>query len=411
MEFDPAIALEHAQRISRPRKVGSREEKVVAQEIKAYLEYLGFRVDYQPFRFSTASEVSLFLEILTGLAMIIATLLALGINPWLTSIQAGFLVILIIVIGPLNNKVQCSSLKFEHSQPDSWWSILCWNVGKWYETRNIVARLPDSPIDPEAPHLYLVAHYDSKSQYLPLVVRIALFVILIAGTLIFASLTLLSLFNDLFIPLSIVVGIAAILSGIPLLFLDYGDDSPGAIDDASGVGLVLHLAEVIANQPNIKDEIGITVLITSAEELAVKGAQAYVAENESSLNHQIDNGGLYVLNFDGIGVEGKIHLVGGNSQKGKYSGEDLSNLIMQSAKELDIPVGRFSLPGALFDHIPFSRAGYDALSLIGIGKSSLVVHSEKDSKEMLHVNGFEQAGRLGVRVVEKICGDRGSKVN
>jgi hypothetical protein len=295
-------------------------------------------------------------------------------------------------------------LKFEENQPNSWWSSLCWKVGEWFETRNIIARLPESPVDPLVPNLYLVAHYDSKSQYLPLVVRIALFVFLIAGSLIFTTLTMLSLFNDLFIPLSIFVGIAAILSGIPLLFLDYGDDSPGAIDDASGVGLVLHLAEVIANQPDIKEGMGITVLITSAEELAVKGAQAYIAENETNLRHQADKGGLYVLNFDGIGVDGKIHLVDGSSQIAGTSGENLFSLIKKSAGEQGIPVGRFSMPGALFDHIPFARAGYDALSLIGIGKSSLVVHSENDSPGMLHVDGFKQAGRLAIWVIERLSG-------
>ena len=404
MEFDPAVALEYARQISRPRRVGSSEEKIIAQEIKAHLENSGFNADFQKIEFSTASEVFLFLEILTGLVIILSTLLTFGINPWLTILQTGLLVFLIIVIGPLNNKVQCSSLKFEDNQPNSWWSSLCWKLGEWYETRNIIARLPDSPMDPLAPNLYLVAHYDSKSQYLPLVVRIALFVFLIAGSLIFTTLTMLSLFNDLFIPLSIFVGIAAILSGIPLLFLDYGDDSPGAIDDASGVGLVLHLAEVIANQPDIKEGMGITVLITSAEELAVKGAQAYIAENETNLRHQADRGGLYVLNFDGIGVDGKIHLVDGSSQIAGTSGENLFSLIKKSAGELGIPVGRFSLPGALFDHIPFARAGYDALSLIGIGKSSLVVHSENDSPGMLHVDGFKQAGRLAIWVIERLSG-------
>jgi hypothetical protein len=306
--------------------------------------------------------------------------------------------------GPLNNKIQCSSLKFNEDQPDSLWSSFCWSIGKWYETKNIIATLPDSPAGPASPHLYLIAHYDSKSQYLPLVIRIPLFVFLIVGSLIFAGLTLVSVFNEFLIPAAITIGILTILSAIPLLFLDYGDESPGAIDDASGVGLVLHLAEVIANQPDIKEGMGITVLITSAEELAVKGAQAYIAENETNLRHQADRGGLYVLNFDGIGVDGKIHLVDGSSQIAGTSGENLFSLIKKSAGELGIPVGRFSLPGALFDHIPFARASYDALSLIGIGKSSLAVHSEKDSIEKLHVDGFEQAGRLGVKVVEKLSG-------
>jgi hypothetical protein len=404
MEFDPKIALEYARQISLPRQVGTTEEKKIAQEIKAYLEGTGYRVDFQIFRFSTASEVFLFLEILAGLVIIFSTLLIFGVNQWLTFLQAGLLIFLILMIGPLNNKIQCSSLRFQENQPPTWWSSLCWKLGKWYETKNIIATLPDSSEDPTLPNLYLLAHYDSKSQYLPLVIRIALFVVLISGSLIFAALNLLSIFNALFTPISFVIGFLTIICGIPLLFLDYGNDSPGAIDDASGVGIVLHLAEVIANHPQLNEKLSITVLITSAEELAVKGALAYVKEKESFLRHQADSGGLHVLNFDGIGVDGKIYLVGGSNRKSRSSGVNLLNLIKQSAGESGIPIGRFSLPGALFDHIPFANEGYDALSLIGIGKSSSVVHSKNDSLDKLHLDGFDRAGRLATRVIEKLSG-------
>jgi Zn-dependent M28 family amino/carboxypeptidase len=226
-------------------------------------------------------------------------------------------------------------------------------------------------------------------------------VILIAGSLIFAALTLLSFFNEIFTSISFVIGYLVILSGIPLLFLDYGNDSPGAIDDASGVGLLLHLAGVIAKHPNLSEKLGITVLITSAEELAVKGALAYVTEHGTRLHNQAEGGGLHVLNFDGIGVDGKIYLVGGSNRVAGPSGGNLFNLIKRSAEELGILVGRFILPGALFDHVPFANEGFDALSVIGIGKSSWVVHSGNDSPEKLHVDGFNQAGRLAIRVIEK----------
>jgi hypothetical protein len=295
-------------------------------------------------------------------------------------------------------------LKINADQPGTWWSSFCWNLGRRYETRNIIATLSGSPADLARPHLILVAHYDSKSQYLPLGVRIALFVILIVGSLIFATLTSFSLFTESLTQLSIAIGVLVILSGIPLLFLDYSNGSPGAIDDASGVGLVLHLAEVIAKHPQLIDNLGITVLITSAEELAVKGALAYVMENESNLRDQAKEGGLHVMNFDGIGVDGKIYLVGGSRRNAEPSGDNLFKMIKKSADELGIRVGRFALPGALFDHIPFANEGFDALSVIGIGRSSWVVHSEKDSPEQLNVAGFDQAGRLAVRVIEKLSG-------
>ncbi len=404
MELEPATALRYAAQISRPRQVGSSEEQEVAQEIKAHLERSGFMVQFQPFQLSNASELFLLFEILAGLVIIISTIMTLGISQWVTFLQMGSLILLILIIGPLNNKVQWSSLNKIDGQPQTWWSSLCWKLGRCYTTKNIIATLTSSQIDRRRPHLLLVAHYDSKSQYLPLVVRIALFVILIVGSLIFAALTSISVFNEAIAPSSIAFGLLVILCGIPLLFLDYGNDSPGAIDDASGVGLVLHLAEVIAKHPQLIEKLGITVLITSAEELAVKGALAYVMENESNLRDQAEGGGLHVMNFDGIGVDGKIYLVGGSRRNAEPSGDNLFKMIRKSADELGIRVGRFTLPGALFDHIPFANEGFDALSVIGIGRLSWVVHSEKDSPEQLNVAGFDQAGRLAVRVIEKLSG-------
>ena len=264
MEFNPKIALDYARKISRPRRVGTDEEKKVGREIADQLEFFGFSVNFQEFKFSTALEVFLSAEILIGLVLILTTIWAYGVNRWLTLFQIGLLLFLIFMTGPINKKVQNSSLGPGDKDHSSLWSSICWRLGKQYRTKNLVAALPNSPKDPALPHLYLVAHYDSKSQKIPLVIRIALFVFVILGSLVFAGLNLLNLVNEVFIPFSIVIGFVVILCDIPLLFLGYGNDSHGAIDNASGVGLVLHLAEVIAKQPTSIEKLSIMVLITSA---------------------------------------------------------------------------------------------------------------------------------------------------
>jgi hypothetical protein len=81
-------------------------------------------------------------------------------------------------------------------------------------------------------------------------------------------------------------------------------------------------------------------------------------------------------------------------------------MLLKSAEELGISLGRFFLPGAMFDHIPFADAGYEAVSLIGIGKDSLSIHTANDSPEKLHARGFEQAGSLAIRLIEKLSGER-----
>jgi len=360
MNFNPRIALNYAQQYSRPRQVGTREEHVIAQEIAGQVEQFGYSVQIQDFQFCAAFE----------------RVLVIQKNSFRPEVNAGA----------------------------TSWASLIWKIGARFQTRNIVAAMPDSPLDLNLPHLCLVAHYDSKSQYLPLVVRIALFVILVAGSLVFSILNGFNFFAGSLTPLVFVTGILVIICGIPLLFLDYGNNSPGAIDDASGVGLVLHLAEIIANQPELIGKLGITVLITGAEELAVKGSLAYVQQNNSYLKSQAKRGGLHILNFDGIGVEGKLYIVGSDRGQAYGTGGELYCLVQQSAAEKGISIGRFSLPGAMFDHVPFAEAGFNAVSIIGIGKHSISVHTANDSPEKLHERGFDQAGRLALGVIENLSG-------
>jgi hypothetical protein len=58
----------------------------------------------------------------------------------------------------------------------------------------------------------------------------------------------------------------------------------------------------------------------------------------------------------------------------------------------------------MFDHLPFAEAGYDAISIIAIGKSTWSIHTSIDTPDKLHIRGFEQAGHLAIRVIEKLSG-------
>ena len=323
MNFNPRTALDYARTYSRPRQVETSEEKLVAQEISGHLEQIGFSLQNQDFQFSTTFERVLPVEILLGLVLILSAILTSGINQWITLFLTGLLISLILLIGPINHIVQRNSFGFMDEDGSRSWSSIWWKLGTCYQTKNIVATLTESSEDRTLPHLYLVAHYDSKSQYLPLVIRIALFVVVIAGSLVFATLSIFNLFVGSFAAVVFAIGILVIICAIPLLFLDYGNDSPGAIDNASGLGLVLHLAEIISKQPDLIEKLSLTVLITSAEELAVKGALAYVRQNDTFLNSQARRGGLHVLNFDGVGVNGKLYMVGNSRGQAHKTGGGL----------------------------------------------------------------------------------------
>lgn len=398
MEFDPNKALAYARALSRPRLVGGGEDERVAQEIVARLDSFGYRVEREPFQFTRAFELALLVEIGLALTLIVLALV------WPTFRQYFGIALLglLILAQPLNRVIHQHAVA---PDPDSGATvspltafILRW--GRRYRAANIVARhkhFSDYPA--EAPVLYLVAHFDSKSQRLPIVVRMVLIVLFLLGTLTFA---LAALSTSLVSSLTLMaLGVIVLACGAPLLFLDVGNDSPGAIDNASGCGLVLHLAEYLNAQPELLSKVQIVVLITSAEEMATLGAIHHVHKNQDQFGDWLNQGNyIHILNFDGVGTAGKLYCANSDGFSSSLWYE-----VQAASHELKIPIGKFLMPGALFDHVPFAQL--DALSLLTVSKDSWAVHTAHDSADKLHPRGFEQAGRVALKVIESLSNLRG----
>ncbi len=307
----------------------------------------------------------------------------------------------VMLFVPLQRRVQAAALE-RNGRGLRW--------GQRYTTVNLIAtgdRVSAAPVVapstgrnplPNLPHLYLVAHYDSKSQRMPLVMRITLFMLALMAGLILVALTLLDVPTVLYVP----IGLLALTCGVPLLFLDVGDNSPGAIDNASSVGLVLHLAELLAQRTDWQDKLRLTILIPSAEEMTLMGSVAYVTAHAETLHVQDRANGVYVLNFDGIGIDGELYYVGHSRQSGSAARLNLLALVRRACAELQLPLKHFRFVGALFDHIPFAQRGFDAISLIAVGQASQAVHTPADTIAKLHLRGFDQAGRVALHVIEQL---------
>ncbi len=393
MFFDPQTALNYAASISRPRRVGSGEDERVAHEIEERLRQWGYHVERQPFAFSTAPSAFLTLVVLSGMLLVVIMLLMHDRRPLIADAAALLLMLIVLAFLPLNRWMQLAAVS------DSRIGAVKGRLLKRHQTANLIARLP-LPERPDVPHLFLVAHYDSKSQHMPLAVRITLFMMTIIFGLILAVLTPLNVSSVIYLP----IGFLALATGIPLLFLDVGNNSPGAIDNASGAGLVLHLAEGLLARDDWRDKLRITLLIPSAEELTLMGSVAYVAAHAQYLRRQAKLGGLCVLNFDGIGVDGDLYYVGNSPHLNKDTTIDLLEHVRRACHELHLPLKRFGVVGALFDHMPFAQRGFDAISLIAVGAASRSVHTPQDSIDKLHRRGFEQAGQVALRVIEQLIG-------
>ena len=381
-QFEARKALEYAASMARPRLVGTAEHDKVADELVARLAQWGYRVEREPFEFSTALNALLALVLLVNSVCLMAMVVLRQTLPYAPQLGA-----LIIVAGFALAGVMGRSISIDAVAPPKavWRERLAYRLGKRYAASNLVARLPQ---DNSPRHtLYLIAHYDSKSQRWPLVLRIALYTLLIPGTLLAISAALLNQASALSDGLAFGAAVASFM----LLMLGTGNTSPGAIDNASGVGTVLQLAEILAARSDWRERLRVIILLPSAEEVGLMGTTAYVKRHAARLQQE----NALVLNFDGVGIEGELQWVGATSS-------ELTQLIQSAAREENIPIRRFRLIGALFDHIPFAQRGLDAVSLIAVGRASRSIHTSRDAIDQLHVRGFEQAGRVALHVISQL---------
>lgn len=414
--FEPEIALKYAAAMAKPRLVGTAEHEAVADELTARLEQWGYRVEREPFEFSTALNALLALTLFINLICLAAII----VIPESATVGALIILITVVVASLTGRSISSFAVTTQNMPTASWRERIAGRLGKRYTAANLVATLPHpprrqkhatsttpspeigrqisgegersfqslvSPSDQSRPTLYLVAHYDSKSQRWPLMVRIALFTLLIPGTLIVIATTLLdrtSAFID-------VIGIVTAFASGLLVLLGTGNDSPGAIDNASGVGTVLHLAECLAARSDWRERWRVIVLLTSAEEVGLMGTTAYVKEHAAQLRRDK----ALVLNFDGVGIDGELQWVGASSSK-------LARMIREAAREEAISIERFRFIGALFDHMPFARLELDAISLISVGRASRSIHTRHDTIDRLQVRDFDRAGRVAMRVIGRL---------
>lgn len=396
--FNASSALAYAKNLAYPRLVGTPGELRAADEIAHHLEAAGWKVERLPFRFSTRAETFLKQLLMAGLIILVCLniTVALGgrFSRILVPLEAGGLVLVALTIPRLYANQRARAVAAANSTSSGH------RTGEKPDTSaNLYAEMAHAQLEKELPYLLLMAHYDSKSQNMALRTRVILYSLAILTGLSSAVLAWLILAWPGLQPALHISSLCTLASILPLLAIKVGNQSPGAIDNASGAGLVMHLAETLAIETGWQDKLKIACLFTSAEELGLLGAQAFIQAREKDLIQGAATHGGYVLNFDGIGIQGELHLVG------KEAGGRLSGALQIACQQLGQPLKRFRLPGALFDHMPFAQLGLETVSLITVGPASESVHTFEDTADQLHPDGFECAGMVALGAIAALIKD------
>jgi Zn-dependent M28 family amino/carboxypeptidase len=237
--------------------------------------------------------------------------------------------------------------------------------------------------------MYLVvAHRDSKSQPVPLSFRGPAIAFALLAWLALFVLALASIAQPVAPGLALAVGVIGVIAGLILLFCWVENNSPGALDNATGVVALLELA---AREHAAGD---VAFLVTDAEELGLAGARAIAGRLPVVIG---------AINLDGLDDEGAFWIIerfGWPRKRGLAP--HLAAAMLRAADDLGLDARRRDVPfGIMLDHIPLVQGGTPAISVLRGGLRSLRrVHRPEDDLDHLRGDGIAPTIRLVARALE-----------
>lgn len=400
LTFDTLNAYKYASAIAKPRRTGSSGEAETAAYITNTLKGFGLNVYEEYFTFPIILREFLKAPILVTLFMLFILFFLFHINSSLLAVSAALTLALLLsfVTGiPFVALLKCI---FSMNIPF---------INKKLGSKNIIASLGNDGRSKRS-DIYILSHYDSKSQSLSIVYRIILISIsFLCSIYVSIQYIIWALMGGAHSSWIYVIYSLILFSGMLLLLMSEGNSSPGAIDNAAGVGVLLHLAEILSKERSRFKDVNIMFVATGAEEEGLVGAFHLC---RSLVENSISKESTYFINLDGIGVKGDMycsHKIGLHLPftDGQH---DFVELIKKAGNDSGINI-RFPpfVIGAAADHFPFVYEGFNAVTLSTVSRKSLIIHTRKDDIDRIDLEGLEITERLILNVIDLINTIYGNK--
>ena len=254
--------------------------------------------------------------------------------------------------------------------------------------------------------ILLMAHHDSKSQTFPTESRVY-------AALILACVFLSMAIFYLFCVIVEIIGISQHLWLRPLTFIlgwvnvgvflilsanRISNNSPGALDDASGIYVLWKTAKILQN--TFLENCEVWFVITGAEEIGQIGAADFIIKYKKELDPKT----TFILNFEMIGLK-NYPLSALQSYAFPYKRQIspfLFPLTKESAEELHIYLKGWYLPiGAHTDAHLFRKEGFKAIDFV-VKKAGKYTHLPKDTFDLIDPKLIEDQAKVNVALIKKI---------
>ncbi len=279
--------------------------------------------------------------------------------------------------------------------------------------RSSATNLVATPRDSQSrPFIWLVAHLDSKSQTIPMVVRIGSAVaftilaavvtgvVLVLSTLQFPVHVALPGF-DLIVRGAMVLAYIAVVAALPIVFCFVGNKSKGALDNATGIASIVLALDELARPGDVG------VLITSAEELGLAGARHFVTtqrETGIAINcDTIDDDGKFIFMASGAKIRRLDEAIdrAALTLRIETVGPETATVRGRSGRRMRRLRGM--IPGILADNVAFTDAGWESFTISRGNIATLrYVHTPGDTPERIQGTGIAKAAGLIAAIVQEL---------
>ncbi|HEY9159813.1 MAG TPA: M20/M25/M40 family metallo-hydrolase [Desulfomonilia bacterium] len=281
-------------------------------------------------------------------------------------------------------------------------SIVSWLITKPAE--NIIIQFPNPAATRE---LIFAAHMDSKTALFDHIQRAHIYRLIPAAIVLGLITPLIYLIgrskrfakNRIFSGISMLIAVVLaaywILFGLSFFGYVFVDDkSPGAVDDAASVAILVELAKEIQSGRVPMSNNAVTILLTTGEELNLLGAQAYVNEFFPSGNNGRKIPAM-LINLDCVGQSGNLAYFESNGVFLRHYPAD-PGLVNEVGKAFKAVSGRIidKGPSSTDDSVCFMAKGIPAITLCNTGIPGQGMggfHSAADNMHRIDLNNMKMA--------------------
>jgi acetylornithine deacetylase/succinyl-diaminopimelate desuccinylase-like protein len=364
--------------ISYPRRAGSEGSRRAVAWLSARLEELGLEVHVEDFSYDLRPvERVLRWALLAGGMLVAAAGWMATRYPW-----SALLIVAFILAG---------GGMFLGWSP---WLEELYRRGGPTRTANVVGRR--RAVEPRR-RLILMAHHDSKSQSLILPVRMAATIGALAGPIgVVIAIATAGRWEGAGW-LGLAAGTAGLVAMTALALMTSGNESPGGVDNAGSVAIVLELVSRLSDLPA---DFELVALLTGAEEDHMVGAMRFLDAHEDELALRP----AWCLNFDGAGSPGRTVLIT-RYGRGRRFAPAMERIAVKTASEIGLPIRRIVMaPAVGIDAIPFAHRGIECLTLSSgsLGRATYAVHSAGDVVENLDGETMGRIVDYAEAIVERL---------